>query len=134
MTDLAARYLRPRLTSIAPTNCVPPADQRPTLAVEMGSTQRYLDVEASTMVTNSLERLRAQIEALQEERRRALDAEPVRVAKLEAQISALTLASAIVETLGQSGPLDYALLRQKLYERSPEEAAIAAELGLFPVE
>jgi hypothetical protein len=91
-------------------------------------------MEASTMATANLERLRAQIDTLREERRRALDVEPARVAELEAQISALTLASAIVETYGQSGPLDYALLRQKLYERSPEEAAIAADLGLFDSE
>jgi hypothetical protein len=86
------------------------------------------------MATANLERLRAQIDALQVERTRALLGEPDRVPLLNAQISALTFAQAIVETLGQSGPLDYALLRQKLYEHSPEEAAIALELGLFPVE
>jgi hypothetical protein len=91
-------------------------------------------MEANTMATANLERLRAQIEALQDERARALIAEPDHVPVLDAQISALTFASAIVETVGQSGPLDYTLLRQKLYEHSPEEAAIAAELGLFPVE
>jgi uncharacterized protein involved in exopolysaccharide biosynthesis len=86
------------------------------------------------MATANLERLRQQIATLQEERARTGGDEADRVRELDAQISALTLASAILETYGQSGPLDYATLRQKLYERSPEEAAIAADLGLFAAE
>jgi hypothetical protein len=80
------------------------------------------------------ERLLTQITTLKAAYEQALVEQPEQAEALARRISALELAQAMVETYPASGPLDYAALRVKLYAKSPQEAAIADELGLFGPE
>jgi hypothetical protein len=82
-------------------------------------------------VETGAERLLAQTAALKATYQQTLTEQPDQAEELARRISALELAQTMVEVYPASGPLDYAALRARLYAKSPEEEAIAEEIGLF---